>query len=252
MGGALGYAFTQPPIVTFLVFLFLGIGLALPYIIVTLLPKKLLSFTPRSGQWLLTFKQFLAFPMLATAIWLCWVLTTQTGAHGLVRGLSATLIMGFLFWIMSYKGWKLIKLISIIVILWLAISVKPSVLNTEATDFLSFGNDDFSTLATEQNRPVFVNVTATWCLTCQVNEKAVLSRTKTQELFAAQDVLYVKADWTFRDDVITAYLNKYKRAGVPTYIVYLPGKEAIVLSELLRYRHLAALFDTTKQEQILP
>ncbi len=243
MGAALGYAFSQPPLITFVIFTALGIGLALPYIVVTLLPAKWLSKIPKSGNWLLGFKQLMAFPMLATAIWLCWVLASQTAAYGVVRGLSACLLLGFLFWLMRYKGWWFIKLIVVVALLWTATSVRPTVLNTSALEFSEFSTQDFSRMAAEQNRPIFVNVTASWCITCQLNEKAVLSRAKTIELLAAHKVLYIKADWTFKDKAITKYLTKLNRAGVPTYVVYRPGEKPVILPELLRHKQLADLFN---------
>ena len=222
MGVAIGFALVQPWYVAVSVFLALGFGLALPYLLLALLPRTR-SWLPQPGPWMIKFKEFLAFPMLATVAWLIWVLSQQTGSTGVLTVLMGLVCLAMGIWIQrNTHKWRLLG--------WLVIFL--SLLPFYALHRFNSGDDQpinyqaFSTAsyqqALENPAPVFVNMTAAWCITCQVNEQVALNTVTTQNLFAAEKVQYLKGDWTNFDAEITRYLEQYQRNGVPIYVYYGP------------------------------
>ena len=238
MGAALGFAMTQPPLTAFGVFLALGLGFAAPLTGFTFIPA-LARLIPRPGPWMIRFKEFLAFPMLATAIWLLWVLEQQTGASGLVLALGIALGLVFLVW--------LVRLVSLPVFRWLfgagglaglafvALALQPSAGHATRAEGWRPWSQDAVAAARAAGHPVLVDFSAAWCVTCLVNERVALQNPAILRQLARDRVVTLKGDWTNRDAAITALLAKYGRAGVPLYLLYPADKSAqpVVLPQIL-------------------
>ena len=235
MASAVGLALASSAIVTVAIFIALGVGFALPFLLVAYVPG-LLTRLPKPGEWMESFKQFLAFPMFAAAIWLAWVLSLQAGAAGTLKLLSAGLMLSFGIWIISRSNgtWKIIGSIVTLFACLLPFSLTAS--NQAANLNAKAWSAQAVAAARAEGRPVFVDFTAAWCVTCKVNEGLVLNKTKTAELFERTDTEFLIADWTNKDDVIAAELKRFGRAGVPLYLAYKPGTaEAEVLPQVLTY-----------------
>jgi thiol:disulfide interchange protein/DsbC/DsbD-like thiol-disulfide interchange protein len=241
MGAAMGYALTQSSFVALCVFAALGFGLALPYLLLTMIPALRRSL-PRPGAWMETFRQFLAFPMYASAAWLVWVYGQQAdGVYGvLLAGIGLVFIaMGIWMWQKAparHPANAVVKVLSIacfgvamaIVVISMARplqtlppadgSAPPATIQHSGiwTPYTKAALD--ASLA--GNDPVFVNMTASWCITCKVNERIALATEATQALFKDQKVQYLIGDWTNQNPEITAYLKSYGRTGVPLYVYY--------------------------------
>ena len=243
MGAAMGYAVTQPPALALAVFLALALGFAAPVVALSFAPG-LLRLLPRPGPWMLVLKQAFAFPMFATAIWLIWVATVQAGAGGALAALVAILVAGFAVWLLGVtraRG-RGLRLSALALGLVLAFGAGAFVLDT-AVPAPAAGARGGSEAWTPQRvaelqaqgKPVFVNFTAAWCITCLANERVALSRQEVKNAFARLGVVYLKADWTNRDATIAAALGEHGRAGVPLYLAY-PGRAgapAEILPQLL-------------------
>jgi thiol:disulfide interchange protein DsbD len=250
MGAAVGWALTQPAAAALLVFLALAIGFALPFVAVTFWPG-LLARLPRPGPWMDVFRKALAFPMYAAAAWLVWVLTIQAGETALARILGAAIVLALAAWLAgaaqrrAAHGGKPVALggaAAIIGIAAVAAVIWPAYAETSAAgagaEKANIASEAYSPekLASLQaeGKPVFVDYTAAWCVSCQVNERVVLSTRPVAEAMKNDGVTYLKADWTKRDPVIAAELAKYGRAGVPLYLVYgVKGGEPQVLPAIL-------------------
>lgn len=219
MAGAVGYALAAPAVVTLAVFMALAIGFALPFLLIAYVPG-LLSKLPKPGPWMVRFKEILAFPMFAAAIWLVWVLSLQAGEDGVLYVLAAMLAASFAVWCL--KGKKLLSkslgALAVIAAIALPVSIYPKQAAL-AHDTDAWSAQRVAELQAE-GRPIFVDFTAAWCVTCKVNEKVVLGQAKTQKLFADTNTAFLVADWTNKNDVIAQELAKYGRAGVPLYLVY--------------------------------
>ena len=224
MAGAVGYALAAPAIVTLAVFMALAIGFALPFLLIAYLPG-LLSKLPKPGPWMIRFKEILAFPMFAAAIWLVWVLSLQAGEDGVLLVLCAMLAVGLAIWFFKRKGaiGKALGALSVLAAIAMPISITANAVSADASigklDAESWSLARVAELQAE-GRPIFVDFTAAWCVTCKVNEKVVLNKAKTQALFKDTNTAFLIADWTNKDDIIAAELAKYGRAGVPLYLVY--------------------------------
>jgi len=234
MGTALGYAFTAPTLAALAVFLALGLGLALPYLLIGWVPT-LASRLPRPGAWMDTLKHWLALPMYLTAVWLFWVFGKQRGIDALALLLSASILLAFGLWSWEkhrYASGRGPRLFAVaLVLLALAAAVFSARLpredvgaNVHATSggAIAYTADTVAGLRAE-GRPVLVNMTADWCITCKVNEKAVLGTEAFQDLLARTNTAYVVGDWTNEDPAITAFLEQYKSPGVPLYVVFPAG-----------------------------
>ena len=225
MGAAVGYALLQPSFATLPIFLSLGLGFAGPYLILAIKPQWISSL-PKPGPWMETLKQFFAFPMIATALWLMWVFMVQTSGDALIQLLILGLSLGLAIWmIAAFKGkWK-----------WLGLTVTfiASIqifnnLPNNADEITQSADADSWNLSIESdlqanNQAYLINFTAAWCITCQTNEKAALARTSVQDYLAEQNIKYIKADWTNRNEDIAVGLAKYERSGIPLYIFWKPG-----------------------------
>ena len=241
MGAAIGFALAQPMPITFAVFTALALGLAAPYLALTLQPgwTKVL---PRPGAWMETLKQLTAVPLFGTVIWLTWVYGRlfSDGASP-QKGVDrvADLLLGFL--LLAIAGWVLSKWpanwkATVAAVILGALAVAAPLYQKKDTT-LAWQPYSQATLdrARAAGKPVFIDFTAAWCLSCQVNERLVLKSAEVQEQFRAHDVLLLRADWTQYDDAITRELASVGRSGVPTYVLYpaAAGTKADVLPELL-------------------
>lgn len=238
MAGAVGYALASAAITTIFVFLALGLGFALPFLLVAYAPG-LLSRLPRPGAWMETFKQFLAFPMFAAAIWLAWVLGLQAGASGVLKLLLGALALAFGVWALKRRG-VLAKALGIVALITAVILPLSARTLDGATELKA---ESWSTVRIaelqSEGRNVFVDFTAAWCVTCKVNETLVLNTRKTKALFEATDTAFLVADWTNKDDVIAKELERFGRAGVPLYLVYTPESDSPeILPQVLTYKSL--------------
>ena len=236
LGAAVGFALSQPIALTFLIFTALAFGLAMPYLLLTLQPQWT-AILPKPGAWMETLKQFTAVPLFATAIWLAWVYGQLYGADGLNR--MALLLLTFL--VLAIAGWVLgrwpARLGSSIAALALIAFALVWPLRPQPVEAEIWQPWSQATLAEARasGQPVFIDFTAAWCLSCKVNEAAVLRSNDIEERLAKGHFKLLKADWTQYDPGITAELASVNRSGVPTYIIFPAGKtsNADVLPELL-------------------
>ena len=229
MGAALGYALIQPSGESIPIFLSLSLGFSLPYLLLAANPK-LINFLPKPGNWMIALKEFFAFPMLATAIWLFWVFSLQVDQNSVIFLLIGWLLLALNFWVFL-KNWK--KIIKIIIFGISIISMlyfSPSLENSDAKQNLIIGSatewyEGIEEDLRNKNQPYFINFTAAWCITCQSNEITAFSKDNFKDLLEKNNIEYIKADWTNRNDDITKSLKKYGRSGVPFYLYWEPGYE---------------------------
>jgi thiol:disulfide interchange protein DsbD len=252
MGASLGLAIALPVWQALTVFAAMGVGMALPYLAASWWPG-IARALPRPGVWMLTFRQAMAFPMFATVIWLLWVLGQQTGIDGASGLLALLLTVAWLAWALGLTGrprWVMGGL-ALATLLWLGSSWLPLALREAPAETASVTS---ASSASEKNaaglplwqawseadmqaqlsdgRPVFVDFTAAWCVTCQYNKKTTFVDAKLLTDFAARQVVLMRADWTRRDPAITQALTALGRSGVPVYALYAPGRAPVLLSEL--------------------
>ncbi len=235
MGSALAYAFSAHWLLALAVFLALGFGLAAPFLLIGFMPT-LAAKLPKPGAWMDTLKHWLAYPMYFTAAWLAWVFGNQKGVNGLgLLLISAITLTAALWWFERQKmqpslGKKgAVLLIAILAALSFSFALQQT-LPAKAVATVGKNYEAFSTARlTElrsQGKPVFVDMTADWCITCKVNEKAVLHTDAFTKLLKDTDTVYLVGDWTNQDTEITAFLDLYKTPGVPLYVVYPNGPGA--------------------------
>ncbi|EWS54849.1 MULTISPECIES: thioredoxin family protein [unclassified Methylibium] len=246
MGAALGYAIAQPPAQALGVFAALGLGMAWPYVLLVLRPGWRARL-PRPGPWMLRLKQGLAFPMFATVVWLLWVLGQQAGIDGSTRALVALVGLAFGLWLASV--WRGVAARAGVTVLLVAVLAWGWPVSERAASPQA-GNGTASTAGSPhaawqaydeaaidahlaQGRAVFVDFTAAWCVSCQVNKRLVLHTDETLQAFTRSNVALMRADWTHRDERITAALGRLGRNGVPVYVLMRPGREPLLLPEIL-------------------
>lgn len=247
MGVAIGFALTRPALEMTVVLQAMGLGFALPVAALSVSPM-LRRWLPHPGPWMETLKQVLAFPLYATVAWLVWVLSLQTGSDGvLMAGVTLTAV-GFAAWLLGSGGSRFgLRAGSAAAVVVGALVLATPVLNSEAKHPGATANsaaagaldDSFSEERVAElraeGRPVLVNLTAAWCITCKVNERVALSSDGFHKALADRNVAYLKGDWTNQDDRITRVLKAHGRAGVPLYLLYPadPKAEPVVLPQLL-------------------
>jgi len=239
MGSAIGFALLQPSFYSILIFLGLGIGFSLPYLILSAKPS-LLSFLPKPGQWMETFKQFMAFPMWASALWLLWVLSNQVNNQEVIQVLLGALLITTGLWLIeknnSERDWvrwlmRLPFLLLFIFSLWL-IPTSYSDLDESKQDQLAYTPQLLEDLRKE-NSLVFLNFTADWCITCKVNEAVALKTSKVRKLISDKNITYMEADWTRKDPIISSTLEQYGRTGLPLYLLFPSKGDPLILPEIL-------------------
>jgi thiol:disulfide interchange protein DsbD len=244
MAAALGFALTQSAFVSLAVFVSLGLGFALPFLLIGMWPRAL-AFVPKPGPWMLTFKQFLAFPMYAAAAWLVWVLAQEAGPRGVAIILAAFIALALAAWLWSVTqnldgrrraigaGLALLVLLCGLYGLSLLRAQQPAPGVSSARAGEAFSAARLASLRAS-GRPVFVDATAAWCITCLVNEDAVLSRPSVKSAFASRNVAYLVADWTNQNPEITQLLKDNGRTGVPLYLYYAPhAATPVILPQIL-------------------
>ncbi len=263
LGTAVGFAFATSGFGIAAIFLAIGLGLASPFLVVSFFPR-LARFVPRSGPWMMKLRAGLGFSLLATVVWLLWILGQSGGSTAIVAMTGNLLFLAFLLW--AFGQLQPIRRV------WLG---RLGALAITGLAFMGFNRIDFDrqsettsdavaaraesgwrvwsedavARALEEGHPVFVDFTADWCLTCQVNERSVLSRPTILEAFREGGFVLFKADWTRRDETIRRKLAEFGRAGVPLYLVYSPDApdQPRILSELLRRREVLAALATTSR-----
>ena len=239
MGAALGFALTQSAVAALAVFAALGIGMALPYVLLAWFPKWLDNL-PRPGPWMVTFKQLLAFPMFLTVVWLVWVVSLQAGADGAAIVLLGLVGLAFAAWLIgSMKSgvrWAGVAAAALAMALaWPVSEPAQAASNSVKSGTMSWQPWDPAAVArlNAEGKPVFVDFTAAWCVSCQANKRLVLTRAEVEQQFAMKQVTLMRADWTNRDERITQALAGMNRSGVPVYVLHAPGKAPQILPELL-------------------
>lgn len=242
MGASLGLTATLPAPQALAVFAALGLGLALPFLAASFIPAVARAL-PRPGAWMDTFRKLMAFPMLATVVWLVWVLGQQSGIDGAGALLILLVGLSLVVWALSLAGRARVWMasVSIAAMALLVWAFAPHITTMPATQAApqvsANGWQPWAPGAAEQivatGRPVFVDFTAAWCVTCQYNKKTTLADADVIADLQARNVALLRADWTRRDPDITAALAALGRSGVPVYVFYRPGKPPVVLTEVL-------------------
>jgi len=244
MAPALGFAIFQPALVALAIFLSLGLGLALPYLLVAMVPAMRRLLPRRPGAWMLRFKQFLAFPMFLTAIWLVWILAQQAGPDAVALALTLMVASGFLIWLwrsafgtttaLARGGAAAATLALLAGLFYFGQGVIPSKSDAgqpgaemrRSNLEERLGVDAWTPARVEElraeGRPVFVYFTAAWCITCKVNERVAMADPQVAAHIRDNDIAVLKADWTNQDDKIARELARFGRSGVPLYLFY-PG-----------------------------
>ncbi|MCB1664852.1 MAG: thioredoxin family protein [Pseudomonadales bacterium] len=254
MGAALGFALSQSWLVAMVVFFFLGLGMALPFLVLSFSPA-LLKFMPKPGAWMNTFKEFMAFPMYATVLWLLWVLGNQVGVNGMAIVVGACLLLAFGLWLLQKRAaagpfWRNVNAaLSVIAIVIAFYALQSPMLEArqssmsvaageEGDGYGEAAYEPFATARFEQlqaeGKPVFINMTAAWCITCLANEQTTLSTDRVAQAMADNNITYLKGDWTNQDPEISKVLDAFNRPSVPLYVLYPgAGKEPVILPQIL-------------------
>ena len=262
MGPALGFALTQPWAVAMLVFISLGLGMALPILLLSFMPA-LTKYMPKPGAWMGTFKQFMAFPLYASALFFLWVLGTQVGVMGMSLVLGVCILLAFAAWLYQRRftlgpilrtvnyAVGVTALVAAVYLMQTPFLQTLAPVPTASVDAEGNSTQNYEVFSTArldeiqaEGRPVFVNMTAAWCITCLANEQTTLSTDRIGQALLDNDITYMKGDWTNEDPEITAMLDKFNRPSVPLYVLY-PGdtsKEPIILPQILTPSMVADVF----------
>jgi thiol:disulfide interchange protein DsbD len=255
MGASLGLAMTLPGWQAMLIFVALGLGLALPYALVSN-SEALARQLPKPGPWMEHLRRFMVFPMAATVVWLVWVLARMAGLDIAAMLVALLLCLSMCFWALRLPGraalgFGAVALIAFVLTGSIALRIASQANTTAASGQGSAASNVWGNWSVQAEQdalasghPVFVDFTAAWCITCQYNEQQVLSKPQVQQAFAEKKVVLLRADWTRRDAAISQALQQLGRSGVPVYVLQRPGKVPVLMSELLSTDELlAALAD---------
>jgi thiol:disulfide interchange protein DsbD len=255
MGAAIGFALTAPVPVALAIFVALGLGMAAPFLALTLAPG-LIRLLPRPGPWMEMLKQVLAFPLYATVAWLVFVLAQEVSPSGLLAALLGLVLVAFALWAWGLaaarEGWRRripqgVALAALAAVVAVGIGIhrdrgSPAIETVGLGEAEPFTQARLDALQAE-GRPIFVNLTAAWCITCLVNERTTLASAAIQDAMKARRMVYLKGDWTNRNPEITRLLARNGRSGVPLYLLY-PGRgEPIVLPQILTEASLLESFE---------
>lgn len=249
MGASLGVAMTMPTWQALSVFACMGLGLAMPFLLASWVPAVAQAL-PKPGMWMVNLRHALAFPMLATVIWLLWVFGLQTSVTQVMLLLGGLLVVALTVWACRFRTAlaRVIQVSGLLAIVWIGLEVLASTSATPQTQAPSTtvrtatqASGDLwqhwtaTAVQTElaQGHAVFVDFTAAWCVTCQINKQTTLNQPELLADFAAKQVRLMRADWTRRDPAISRALAELGRSGVPVYVLYAPNRAPQVLSELL-------------------
>ena len=249
MATAIGYGFTQEsPVVVIGIFTALGLGFALPFILLGLWPA-MHRLLPKPGAWMVRLKQLLALPMYAAAVWLIWVLAQQVDRNGLAAAVASVVavVSAFFIWGRSQRetgrvwagiGYAGIGVAAAVAVLFGFVAGAHPPASATVTAHAGMASEPYTPARLAElrqaKRPVFIDATASWCITCLVNEEAALSRPSVHEAFKKKNVALLVADWTNRNPEITALLEAHGRSGVPLYLYYAPGAaEPEILPQIL-------------------
>jgi len=241
MGTALGFAVSQPPLIGLTVFAALGAGMAAPLLVFSY-SGAARAIMPKPGPWMETLKQFLSFPLYATAIWLLWVAGRQTGVNTMAAALLGALLLALGLWLWRVNWWRRSLALACLAGAIALASMRgldgadPGS-TTLSADYLPWSGSEVAALR-QSGRPVFVDVTADWCITCKANETTVLFTDDITTAFAEHGVVYMIADWTNEDPKIAELLKKHQRNGIPLYLMYPadPAAAPLILPQLLTKR----------------
>ncbi len=248
MGAAIGFALSQSSLITFAVFTMLALGLAAPYVFLTLQPAWI-RLLPKPGAWMEYLKLAVSLPIFLAVIWMVWVFAQVAGSNGVAALLAGMLLTAIAGWVLGHWPAKRFSTMAAIVLLSAAIALPCFVATAlpvgktisktfaQATAWQPFSPQRLAA-ARVAGKPVFVDFSAAWCLSCQVNERVVLDRPDVEEAFRKSGVVMLRADWTNHDDTITAALSQLGRSGVPTYALYSGGPQSApqLLPEVLTTR----------------
>ncbi|MEN1926451.1 protein-disulfide reductase DsbD family protein [Luteimonas qiangzhengi] len=228
MGGALAFAFTASAPVAMTVFLALGLGLALPFLLIGFVPA-LASRLPKPGPWMETLQRFMAFPMYLTAIWLAWVLGRQHGVDAMALVAAGLVLLALGLWWYERKRWSgsiggrvfavAVLLMALVPVIAVA-RLQPAATSVQDSAGTAAWSAERLAALRAEGRPVFVNMTADWCVTCKANEQRVLAREPFRTALADTGAAYLVGDWTNVDSAISEFLQEHNAVGVPLYVVY--------------------------------
>ena len=242
MGAALGYTLTSPALEALAVFLMLGVGMALPWLLLCLFPSWA-RFLPRPGAWMVTFKHWMALPMALAAVWLAWVLSKQINLNGMIAAAVSAGATIVFWWLLGREQWGrnksrlLMGLMAIVTLAGLVVIGSGVFSRSSSMANEAGGWRVWSPAAVErtlaEGHPAFVDFTAAWCITCQANKVGTLERESVHEAFEKHGVKLFLADWTNQDPEITRTLQKFGRSGVPLYLLYSADGSVKVLPQLL-------------------
>jgi len=253
MGASLGLAISLPAPEALLLFAALGLGLALPYLLASFVPV-IAMLLPRPGAWMGTLRRLLAFPMFATVAWLVWVLGQQSGIDGAGALLALLVCLAAVVWSFTLRGRTRMVLATVLIATTAALTaaIGHNVIQTPLpSDAVAKADGRWQPWSaarvdelTAAGKPMFIDFTAAWCVTCQYNKKATLADAGVLAAFDAKGVAMLRADWTRRDPAISAALAALGRNGVPVYVLKAPGKPPLVLTEILGKDELRAALAT--------
>ena len=249
MGAAMGAALILPTAASLAVFAGLGLGLALPFLLLGFVPA-LRRRLPKPGPWMARFRRLMSVPMFLTALALAWILGRQAGVDGMALGLAAALMLALaLWWVGRRQGRRAawfplapaaLAAVAAMLLVPTAVTAPATASSASVLKSEPFSEARLAALQ-QQGRPVFVYFTADWCVTCKVNEKGALERAQVAQAFAARQVAVLVGDWTRGDAAIGRFLQKHGRSGVPLYLYYEPGKPVEILPQVLTPSRLVSM-----------
>jgi thiol:disulfide interchange protein DsbD len=250
MGVAVAAGLAAPPAITMLVFAVMGLGLAAPYVALASLPN-LAHMMPRPGRWMELLKQTLAFPMYGAAAWLVWVISQEAGPGGVLATMAGLVLVGFAAWVFGVTQTAAVQprrigqamaAVAVLAALTVLSGVTAAPVGAATASSAETFTPERLAALRAAGKPVFVNMTAAWCVTCLVNERVAISTDAVRKAFAAEDVAYLKGDWTRQDPAITAFMRQHGRDGVPLYVFFPPaGGRPEILPQILTESQLLGL-----------